>query len=92
MAKTMWVKKPISGRVYHQQGARSIQRLLGVLVLMILERLLGYSNTWKTGVLVTRVAAGVGIVGAGNSASSCWDRSMQASARTGAASCADAIC
>ena len=38
--------------------------LLGVLVLMILERLLGYSNTWKTGVLVTRVLLGVGIVGA----------------------------
>ena len=84
-------KKPISQEEYTTNKVLAVFSvcLLGVLVLMILERLLGYSNTWKTGVLVTRVLLGVGIVGA---ASSCWDRSMQASAAACAASCADAIC
>ena len=92
MAKNNVGKKPISQEEYTTNKVLAVFSvcLLGVLVLMILERLLGYSNTWKTGVLVTRVLLGVGIVGA--PASSCWDRSMQASAAACAASCADAIC
>ena len=83
MAKNNVGKKPISQEEYTTNKVLAVFSvcLLGVLVLMILERLLGYSNTWKTGVLVTRVLA-----------SSCWDRSMQASAAACAASCADAIC
>lgn len=93
MAKNNVGKKPISQEEYTTNKVLAVFSvcLLGVLVLMILERLLGYSNTWKTGVLVTRVLLGVGIVGAAP-ASSCWDRSMQASAAACAASCADAIC
>ena len=66
MAKNNVGKKPISQEEYITNKVLAVFSvcLLGVLVLMILERLLGYSNTWKTGVLVTRVLLGVGIVGA----------------------------
>ena len=66
MAKNNVGKKPISQEEYTTNKVLAVFSvcLLGVLVLMILERLLGYSNTWKTGVLVTRVLLGVGIVGA----------------------------
>ena len=86
MAKNNVGKTPISQEEYTTNKVLAVFSvcLLGVLVLMILERLLGYSNTWKTGVLVTRVAR--------QPASSCWDRSMQASAAACAASCVDAIC
>ena len=60
--KTIVGKKPISQEEYTTNKVLAVFSvcLLGVLVLMILERLLGYSNTWKTGVLVTRVLLGVG--------------------------------
>ena len=63
MAKNNVGKKPISQEEYTTNKVLAVFSvcLLGVLVLMILERLLGYSNTWKTGVLVL---LGVGIVGA----------------------------
>ena len=63
MAKNNVGKKPISQEEYTTNKVLAVFSvcLLGVLVLMILERLLGYSNTWKTGVLVTRVLLGVGI-------------------------------
>jgi hypothetical protein len=66
LAKNNVGKKPISQEEYTTNKVLAVFSvcLLGVLVLMILERLLGYSNTWKTGVLVTRVLLGVGIVGA----------------------------
>ena len=59
-------KKPISQEEYTTNKVLAVFSvcLLGVLVLMILERLLGYSNTWKTGMLVTKVLLGVGVVGA----------------------------
>ena len=62
MAKNNVGKKPISQEEYITNKVLAVFSvcLLGVLVLMILERLLGYSNTWKTGVLVTRVLLGVG--------------------------------
>ena len=67
MAKNNVGKKPISQEEYTTNKVLAVFSvcLLGVLVLMILERLLGYSNTWKTGVLVTRVLLGVGIAAAG---------------------------
>ena len=37
--------------------------LLGVLVLMIVQRLLDYANTWATGMLVVKVLLGIGIIG-----------------------------
>ena len=66
MAKNKVGKKPISQEEYTTNKVLAVFSvcLLGVLVLMLLARLLGYSNTWKPGVLVTRVLLGVGIVGA----------------------------
>ncbi len=66
MAKNNVGKKPISQEEYTTNKVLAVFSvcLFGVLLLMVLERLLGYSNTWKTGLLVTRVLLGVGILGA----------------------------
>ena len=37
--------------------------LLGVLLLMIVQRLLDYANTWATGMLLVKVLLGVGVAG-----------------------------
>ncbi len=66
MAKSNVGKKPISQEEYTTNKVLTVFSvcLLGVLILMVLERLLGYSNTWSTGVIVTRVLLGISIVGA----------------------------
>ena len=90
----MWVKKPISQEEYTTNKVLAVFSvcLLGVLVLMILERLLGYSNTWKTGVLVTRVLLGVGIVGAAAGSHHAGTGACRQAQQRASQSCADAIC
>lgn len=65
MAKGNVGKKPISEEEYTTNKVLTVFSvcLLGVLVLMVLQRLLDYTNTWSTGVLLGRILLGVGIVG-----------------------------
>ena len=65
MAKSNVGKKPISEEEYTTNKVLTVFSvcLLGVLVLMVLQRLLSYANTWGTGVLVSRILLGIGILG-----------------------------
>lgn len=63
MAKSNVGKKPISEEEYTTNKVLTVFSicLLGVLVLMVLQRLLNYANTWMTGMLVAKVLLGVGV-------------------------------
>lgn len=65
MAKSNVGKKPISEEEYTTNKVLTVFSvcLLGVLVLMVLQRLLSYANTWETGVLVSRILLGIGVLG-----------------------------
>ena len=66
MAKSTVGKKPIiSEEEYTTNKVLTVFSvcLLGVLVLMILQRLLSYGSTWATGMVVTKVLLGVGVLG-----------------------------
>lgn len=65
MAKSNVGKKPISEEEYTTNKVLTVFSicLLGVLVLMVLQRLLSYGNTWATGMLVSRILLGVGVAG-----------------------------
>lgn len=66
MAKSNVGKKPIiSEEEYTTNKVLTVFSvcLLGVLVLMILQRLLNYGSTWATGMVVTKVLLGVGVLG-----------------------------
>lgn len=65
MAKSNVGKKPISEEEYTTNKMLTVFSvcLLGVLVLMILQRLLDYANTWTTGRLVSQILLGIGILG-----------------------------
>lgn len=64
MAKGNVGKKPISEEEYTTNKVLTVFSvcLLGVLVLMALQRLLDYTNTWMTGMRVAQVLLGVGVV------------------------------
>lgn len=66
MAKSNVGKKPISEEEYTTNKVLTVFSicLLGVLVLMILQRLLDYGNTWATGMLVSQILLGIGVLGA----------------------------
>ncbi|WP_373165944.1 hypothetical protein [Agathobaculum sp. Marseille-P7918] len=66
MAKSNVGKKPISEEEYTTNKVLTVFSicLLGVLVLMILQRLLDYGNTWATGMLVSKILLGIGVLGA----------------------------
>lgn len=66
MAKNNVGKKPISQEEYTTNKVLTVFSvcLLGVLILMVLERLLGYSNTWSTGMIVTKVLLVISVAGA----------------------------
>lgn len=65
MAKGNVGKKPISQEEYTTNKVLTVFSvcLLGVLVLMVLQRLLDYANTWSTGMLVAKVLLGIGVLG-----------------------------
>lgn len=65
MAKSNVGKKPISEEEYTTNKVLTVFSvcLLGVLVLMILQRLLDYFDTWQTGMLVTKILLGIGVLG-----------------------------
>ena len=62
MAKSNVKKKPISEEEYTTNKVLSVFSvcLLGVLVLMVLQRLLNYGSTFRTGLLVAKVMMGLG--------------------------------
>lgn len=66
MAKGNVGKKPISEEEYTTNKVLTVFSvcLLGVLVLMIVQRLLDYTSTWRTGMTVVKVLFGIGILGA----------------------------
>ena len=65
MAKSNVGKKPISEEEYTTNKVLTVFSvcLLGVLVLMIVQRLIDYGNTWATGMLVTKILLGIGVLG-----------------------------
>ena len=65
MSKSNVGKKTISKEEYTTNKVLTVFSvcLLGVLVLMIVQRLLDYANTWATGMLVVKVLLGIGIIG-----------------------------
>ena len=65
MAKSNVGKKPISKEEYTTNKVLTVFSvcLLGVLVLMVVQRLLDYTNTWSSGMLMVRVLLGIGIAG-----------------------------
>ncbi|WP_125115669.1 hypothetical protein [Agathobaculum sp. Marseille-P7918] len=65
MAKSNVGKKPISEEEYTTNKVLTVFSvcLLGVLVLMVVQRLLDYTNTWSTGMLVSRILLGIGVLG-----------------------------
>ena len=65
MAKSNVGKKPISNEEYTTNKVLAVFSvcLLGVLVLMVLQRLLDYGNTWAAGMVMVRVLLGIGVVG-----------------------------
>ena len=65
MAKTNVGKKPISKEEYTTNKVLTVFSvcLLGVLVLMMLQRLLDYPSTWATGMLAVKVLMGIGAIG-----------------------------
>ena len=58
-------KKPISEEEYTTNKVLTVFSvcLLGVLVLMILQRLLNYGSTFMIGLIVTRILLAIGIIG-----------------------------
>lgn len=65
MAKTNVGKKPISKEEYTTNKVLTVFSvcLLGVLILMMLQRLLDYANTWSTGMLAVKALLVVGLIG-----------------------------
>ena len=65
MAKSNVGKKPISEEEYTTNKVLTVFSvcLLGVLVLMILQRLLNYGSTFMIGLIVTRILLAIGIIG-----------------------------
>ena len=65
MAKSNVGKKPISEEEYTTNKVLTVFSvcLLGVLVLMILQRLLNYGSTFMIGLIVTRILLAIGVVG-----------------------------
>ena len=65
MAKNNVGKKPISQEEYTTNKVLAVFSvcLLGVLVLMILQRLLNYGSTFMIGLIVTRILLAIGIIG-----------------------------
>lgn len=65
MAKSNVKTKPISQDEYVTNKVLSVFTvcLLGVLLLMVLQRLMGYGNTWAVGALLCKVLIGVGALG-----------------------------
>ncbi len=65
MAKSRDSKKPISEEEYTTNKVLAVFSacLGGVLVLMALQRMLNYGQTWRTGRISTLVLLGVGVVG-----------------------------
>ena len=70
MSKSNVGKKTISKEEYTTNKVLTVFSvcLLGVLVLMIVQRLLDYANTWATGMLVVKVLLGLELSGRRNSA------------------------
>lgn len=66
LAKSKVSKKPISEEEYTTNKVLTVFSvcLLGVLVLMVLQRLLNYVSTWSAGRTLTLVLLGVGVGGA----------------------------
>ena len=66
MAKSNVGKKPISEEEYTTNKVLTVFSicLLGVLVLMVLQRLLNYGSTVMAGFLMIKILLGIGIVGA----------------------------
>lgn len=64
MAKSNVGKKPISEEEYTTNKVLTVFSvcLLGVLLLMIVQRLMDYGNTWATGMLVSKILLGIGVV------------------------------
>jgi len=58
-------KKPISREEYTTNKVLAVFSLclLGVLILMILQRLMSYGSSWRTAMILTGVLFGLGIVG-----------------------------
>lgn len=65
MAKSNVGKKPITEEEYTTNKVLTVFSvcLLGVLVLMILQRLLNYGNTFMIGLIVTKILLAIGIIG-----------------------------
>lgn len=65
MSKSNVGKKPISKEEYTTNKVLTVFSicLLGVLVLMVVQRLLDYANTWSTGMLMVKVLLGLGGIG-----------------------------
>lgn len=65
MAKNKVSKQPISKEEYTTNKVLAVFSicLFGVLVLMVLQRLLDYGQTWTTGMLLVKTLLGVGVVG-----------------------------
>lgn len=65
MANSKKEKKPISREEYTTNKVLAVFSLclLGVLILMILQRLMNYGSSWRTAMIFTGVLFGLGIVG-----------------------------
>lgn len=65
MSKNNVGRKTISKEEYTTNKVLTVFSvcLLGVLLLMIVQRLLDYANTWATGMLLVKVLLGVGVAG-----------------------------
>ena len=65
LAKSNVGKKPMSEEEYTTNKVLTVFSvcLLGVLVLMILQRLLNYGSTFMIGLIVTRILLAIGIIG-----------------------------
>lgn len=66
MAKRNVTKKPISEQEYTTNKVLAVFStcLLGVLVLMVLQRLLEHANTWRAGMLMACILQGAAVAGA----------------------------
>ncbi len=65
MAKNKVSKQPISKEEYTTNKVLAVFSicLFGVLVLMVLQRLLDYAQTWQAGLLLVKTLLGVGVAG-----------------------------
>ena len=65
MSKNNVAKKPISKEEYTTNKVLTVFSicLLGVLLLMVVQRLLDYGNTWASGMLMVKILLGIGIAG-----------------------------